>query len=457
MEHYQRNIPIGQIKPNPRNTRTHSSRQIRQIAESIRSAGFTSPVVVDEHFVLVAGEGRWAAARQVGLKEIPAVVLVGLSEAKKRVLLLADNKIAANAGWDRKRLSVEIAEVSELLIEEGLEISGTGFEPAEIDQLATDFEIDSSEPSDDLDTAFADRPPVSKSGDLWALGDHRLLCGDARNKSDIARLTAGQRASAAFLDPPYNLKIKDIVGRGRIKHPEFSMASGEMTRSAFSTFLIETLGTTASFCHDGAVHFVCMDWRHLPELLAAGERVYSEMLNLVVWVKSNAGQGSFYRSQHELLGVYRIGYAPSLNNVALGRHGRNRSNVWHFAGANSFRAGRMDDLRNHPTCKPVALVADALRDCTRRADLVLDTFSGSGTTIMAAERVGRVACALEIEPHYVDVAIRRWQSFTGKDAVHLETGHCFQELASTRAVEGIPPRLSQPSVSLSRTTRRRSR
>ena len=235
----------------------------------------------------------------------------------------------------------------------------------------------------------------------------------------------------AFLDPPYNLRIGGVVGRGKTKHSEFAMASGEMSSKAFTRFLNNTLGAAVSVSRDGALHFVCMDWRHITELMVSANKIYGEALNLVVWVKSNAGQGSFYRSQHELIGVFRVGNLPHLNNVELGRHGRSRSNVWHYAGVNAFRAGRMDELRAHPTAKPVSMIADAIRDCTRRGDIVLDTFAGAGTTIMAAERVGRHARTLEIEPRFVDVAIRRWQTFTRRDAIH-EGGLCFDEVGAER-------------------------
>jgi hypothetical protein len=251
------------------------------------------------------------------------------------------------------------------------------------------------------------------------------------------------RATMAFLDPPYNLRVRKIGGRGRVKHDEFAMASGEMSPGHYVEFLTSTLSTAASVSRDGAIHYVCIDWRHVGELLKVGHSVYGETLNLAVWVKSNAGQGSFYRSQHELIAVFRVGNAPHLNNVELGRHGRNRSNVWLHPGVNTFRAGRMDDLRVHPTPKPVALVVDAVRDCTRRGDVVLDTFSGSGTTIMAAERVGRCARALEIEPRFVDVSIRRWQAFTRKDAVHAETGMTFDETAASG--QNRPPRAPGPT------------
>ena len=233
----------------------------------------------------------------------------------------------------------------------------------------------------------------------------------------------------AFLDPPYNVKIRSVVGRGRTKHREFAMASGEMSRQEYVEFLIETLGNAATIPARGPSIMSAWIGDTCASCSRPAQQTYGEMLNLVVWVKSNAGQGSFYRSQHELIGVFRVGEAPHLNNIELGRHGRSRSNVWRYAGVNSFRAGRMDELRAHPTVKPVALVADAMKDCTRRRDIVLDTFCGSGTTLMAAERVGRRAYAMELEPRYVDVAIRRWQAFTRRDAVHMETGSTFDERA----------------------------
>jgi DNA modification methylase len=422
------------LKPNPRNARTHSKKQIRQIADSIGTYGFTVPVLIDENAILIAGHGRLEAAKLLGLKSIPAIVVKGLSEAKKRALLLADNKIAENAGWDRERLAIELPELAELLIDEDLDISITGFEPVEIDQLASDFEETSSDPADAVESAWLSAAVVSKPGDLWWLGNHRLLCADSRNESDLGRLMGRERAAMAFLDPPYNVRIKSIVGRGRAKHGEFAMASGEMSSRDFIAFLRETLSNAAKLSREGAVHFVCMDWRHIGELIEAGQTVYGGMLNLVVWVKTNAGQGSFYRSQHELVGVFRVGEAQHLNNIELGRHGRSRSNVWHYAGVNTFRAGRMEELSAHPTVKPVGMVADALKDCTKRGDIVLDAFSGAGTTILAAERVGRQAYAAELDPRYVDVAIRRWQAFTRRDAVHSATGQTFDDLDQGRGI-----------------------
>lgn len=431
-----------ELTPNPRNARTHSKKQIRQIAESIQAFGFTVPLLIDRDGLIIAGHGRLAAAEYLGLNELPVIVVDGLSDAKKRALLLADNKIAENAGWDRELLAIELPELTDLLVQDDLEISITGFVPVEIDQIVTDFEDDSADPADDFENAWASAEVVTTLEDCWQLGKHRILCGDARNAAHLDRLLDGKRAAMAFLDPPYNVRVKDIVGRGRVKHAEFAMASGEMVRDDFIAFLGATLGAAAAVSEDGAVHYVCVDWRHIGELIEAGHETYDEMLNLVVWAKSNAGQGSFYRSQHELIGVFRVGGGKHLNNIELGRHGRSRSNVWRYAGVNTFKADRLDELSAHPTVKPTAMVADAIKDCTRRRDIVLDTFSGSGTTILAAERVGRCAYALELEPKYVDVSIRRWQAFTGRDAILLETGRTFDEVASDRATpttqSGLP-------------------
>ena len=425
-------MPVGRITPNLRNPKTHSAKQIRQIANSIVAFGFTNPLLVDDHGRLIAGHGRYEAAKLLDLMTVPVIIVGELSPAKRRALAIADNKIAENAGWDRELLAFEIPELTELLNAEGLDVSILGFEPVEIDQLQTDFEEESSDPEDRVSPSWFEMEPVSQLGDLWVLGNHRLMCGDARRADDISKLMTSCRADVAFLDPPYNVRIAGAVGRGKTKHSEFVMASGEMSSPEFVRFLSTVLDAAAAVSRDGAVHFVCMDWRHIGELLAAAKSVYGSVLNLVVWVKTNFGQGSFYRSAHELIGVFRVGKTAHLNNIELGRHGRSRSNVWHYAGVNSFRAGRMDELRSHPTAKPVALVADAIKDCTRRGDIVLDTFCGSGTTIMAAERVGRHARALELEPRFVDVTIRRWQAFTRRDAFHALTGLNFDEIATKR-------------------------
>lgn len=423
-------LPINSLKPNPRNARTHSRKQIKHLADAIKMSGYFSPVVIDEDRNVIAGHGRLSAAKLLTMTVVPTIQLRELSPAKKRALALADNKISSEAGWDNEILSVEFPELIELLTQESLPIDITGFAAPEVDQILADFDDQSKDPIEDIPEPL-DCPPVSKTGDLWQLGKHRLLCGDARDPSALEQLLGDERAAMAFLDPPYNVRVCDIVGRGEIKHAEFAMGSGEMSRMEFCSFLKESLSTVAAISKPGAVHFVAMDWRHVGDLMEVGGTVYHETLNLIAWVKTNAGQGGFYRSQHELIGVFRVGAEGHLNNIELGKHGRNRSNVWRYAGANTFRAGRMDDLKAHPTVKPTALVADAMRDCTRRNDIVIDSFCGSGTTILAAERVGRRAFCVEIEPRFVDLAIRRWQQQTKQDAVHMASGLCFEEMSDT--------------------------
>jgi DNA modification methylase len=424
-------VSLGKLKPNKRNARTHSKKQIRQIANSIQRFGWTYPVLVDDNSVVIAGFGRYQAAKLLGLREIPVIVKSGLSDAEKRALALADNKIAANSGWDRTQLAAELGELAVLLPECNLNLEVTGFEPAEIDALMGDLIDSEQDPVDELPVLAA--KVVSRRGDFWLLGDHRLYCGDARENADIRKLMGRDHAAMVFTDPPYNIRIASVQGRGRIRHREFVAASGEMSSKEFTAFLADSLALAATHSAEGSIHYVCMDWRHMGEILAAGEQVYAEFKNLVVWNKTNAGQGTFYRSQHELIFVFKNGNAANINNFELGQHGRNRSNVWTYAGANTFRAGRMEDLATHPTVKPVALVADAIRDCSRRGDIVLDPFIGSGTTILAAERVGRLGYGLEIDPLYVDAAIRRWQNYTKGDAILKATGQTFDEVAEAPA------------------------
>jgi DNA modification methylase len=422
---------VRKLRLNKRNSRTHSKKQISQLIASIQRFGWTSPIIVDEKGWVLAGYGRYLAARELQLREVPVTVVSGLSDAEKRALALADNKIAQNAGWDRKLLAEELGDLATLLPECNLDLQITGFETAEIDSLLGDLVDPELDPADEIPP-----PPksaISKIGDLWELGPHKLQCGDARSAEAVRRLMAAQLATMIFADPPYNLPIKQVQGRGRIKHANFAQGAGEMSRVQFIDFLRAVLSLAAKHSVNGAIHFVSIDWRHIQELLEAGSAVYSELENIVVWAKTNAGQGSFYRSQHELVCVYKSGDAPHINNIELGRHGRNRSNLWTYPGVNTFRAGRLDDLAMHPTVKPVGLVADAMRDCSRRGDIVFDPFMGSGTTIIAAERVGRRAFGLEVDPHYADVVVRRWQTYTKCDAILKDTGQTFEEIAAARS------------------------
>jgi DNA modification methylase len=369
---------------------------------------------------------------------VPTVQLEHLSEAQVRAYVIADNQLAACAGWDRDLLAIELQELAEIDLDFDLEV--LGFETAELDLLigggAGDAE---SDPADAWGGLDPDAPRVSRPGDLWRIGLHRLLCADALDRASYDRLLGGQKAQLVFVDPPYNVRIEGHVsGLGRVRHGEFAMASGEMSPAEFTAFLKDALSHHAAHSRDGALHFVCMDWRHAGELLAASRPVYSEIKNLCVWVKTNAGMGSLYRSQHELVYVFKVGTAPHINNVELGRHGRSRSNVWRYAGVNSFGNGRDEALAVHPTVKPVRLVADAILDGSRRGDLVLDGFAGSGTTLLAAERTGRIGAGLEIDPRYVDAALRRIAEHAGLEAVLAASGQTFAEVAAERGGESEP-------------------
>jgi DNA modification methylase len=400
--------PIGSLVPDPRNARTHPKRQLEQIAASIREFGFTNPLLIDPDGSIIAGHGRLLAAKTLGLSEVPTIALSGLSDAQKRALRLGDNKIALGAGWDIDLLKLELGELSAMDVD--LDLSLTGFSTGEIDVIVAD----SPDPEDEIIPAV---PPTPRTrlGDIWILGDHRIGCGDGRDLAFLQSVIGdGSKIDAAFLDPPYNVRINGHANaRGR--HREFAMASGEMSDAVFRAFLTETLGACAQVSRDGAVHFVCMDWRHMDAVSAVGGEIYGRLLNLCVWNKSNAGMGSLYRSKHELIFVYKVGDAPHVNAVELGKHGRNRTNVWDYASVNSMAGSRREDLALHPTVKPTALVADAIQDVTRRGEMVLDIFLGSGTTLIAAERSGRRFRGLDIDPAYVDVAIDRWTAMTGAE------------------------------------------
>lgn len=398
--------PIGELIPDPRNARTHPKRQIEQLKASIKEFGFTNPILADPEGRIIAGHGRLQAAKALEIAQVPTITLSGLSETQKRALRIADNKIALNASWDLEILQQELGELASIDLD--IDPTLTGFSTGEIDVLLAK----SADPDDEV-IPPAPTTPKTKPGDIWILGEHRIGCGDARNTEFLRRVIGeGAQVDAAFLDPPYNVRIKGNANpTGR--HREFAMASGEMSEANFRSFLADALGAAAGCSRDGAIHFVCMDWRHMDSLLAVGPTVYGELLNLCIWNKSNAGMGSLYRSKHELVFVYRVGMAPHLNMVELGKHGRNRTNVWDHVSVSSIRGSRREDLNLHPTVKPVGLVAEAIKDVTRHGDLVMDLFLGSGTTLLAAERTGRRFRGLEIDPGYVDVAIERWSARTG--------------------------------------------
>jgi DNA modification methylase len=419
---------IACLKPDPKNPRAHSKKQIQQIARSIETFGFNVPILVDSSMQVVAGHGRLAAAMLLKLDRVPTIRLEHLSDAQMRAFMIADNQLTLVSEWDDRLLAQQLKTLAEVELDFNLEV--TGFEMAEIDTMIEGFSPASEGETDPADAVANPGVPVTNPGDLWVLGRHRLLCGNSLDENSYPAIMRGRRAAAVFTDPPYNDQIDGYVsGFGKVHHPEFAMASGEMTEAEFTKFLLKIFQNLVRNTQEGSLHFVCLDWRHLPEILAASRRVYSEFKNLCVWVKESGGQGSVYRSRHELVFVFKSGNAKHRNNIQLGQHGRYRTNVWEYPRVNSrVRNGEEGPQNLHPTIKPAAMVADAILDCTSRNDIILDPFLGSGTTVIAAERTGRVCYGIELEPSYVDTIVRRWEVFTSKAAVHEKSGRLFTEL-----------------------------
>ena len=417
---------VDDLQNYARNARKHDAKQIGQLKNSISAFGFMNPIIVDALGVLIAGHGRLQAAIELGLQKVPVIEAPHLSDAEVKAYRLADNKIAENASWDEGLLRIELAELVDLEFSGDLafDVNTIGFETAELDLLRGE-NPHGNEPE------VVEGPlevEVCKPGETWVLGEHQIACLSALNESSYRTLLNGNKPSLIITDPPYNVPVRGHVRTsGSAKHREFAMASGEMSSREFAEFLTHSLGYATSAAGAGAVMMSFIDWRHLRELDAACSGLGLEQINLCVWVKTSGGMGSLYRSQHELCGIYKIPGASHVNNVRLGAMGRNRTNVWQYAGVNTFGRNRAADLADHPTVKPVAMIEDAIRDVTKIGDFVLDPFGGSGTTLLAAERCRRRARLLEIDPRYVDVTIRRWQALTGAEAYHAESGEMWND------------------------------
>jgi DNA modification methylase len=413
-------IAIDRLRAWPKNARTHSNKQIRQIADSIQRFGFTNPVLIDAEDMILAGHGRVAAAKLLGIGEVPCLRIETMTAEEKRAYVIADNKLALNAGWDDDLLADELKALNELDLD--FDLTLTGFSLPELDTYVGGLGQD--EPGDPRD----DHLPIQinarcKPGDIWQLGPHRLVCGDARDQRTVDALMGGDRAQMVFTDPPYNVRIEgNVGGLGTIKHRDFAMASGEMTQLEFTTFLTASFQNLVRYSLDGSIHFVCMDWRHIDETLGAAKDAYTELKNLIVWAKDNGGMGTFYRSRHELVFAFKNGIAPHINNFELGQHGRHRTNVWEYRGVNTLKSGRLDELAMHPTVKPVQMIADAIRDVSGRGSIVLDLFAGSGSTVIAAHKTGRRAYVCEYDPAYCDQILQRWELYAKDDAEQIACG-----------------------------------
>lgn len=421
-------VPVGKLMPYAGNARQHAVRQITQLAKSIQAFGFMNPVLVDADHQLIAGHGRLLAAKKLGLTHVPAIRVEHLDEGQRRAYMLADNKIAENAAWDKDLLRVELEFLTNLDLD--FDAEKIGFSTPEVNlifQPAAEVELPQ------LDPPAAPEDIVTRVGDLWLLGEHRLLCGDCRDAGAVDRLFGNDSAQLVLTDPPYNVPIAGHVsGLGQNHHAEFAMGAGEMTDAEFTEFLRQSLSASVSRCTSGALIFAFMDWRHIDQLVQAGRASGLALVNICVWVKTNAGMGSLYRSQHELVAVFKRGSEAHVNNIELGKHGRHRTNVWSYAGMNTFGPGRDDALALHPTVKPLAMFRDAIVDVSHIGDIVFDGFLGSGTTLLAAQQVRRRCYALEIAPSYVDVAVRRWLDLTGNRVVHADSGRTFEQMGASR-------------------------
>lgn len=410
---------VSDLTPFANNARTHSAKQVRQIADSIKAFGWTNPILTDAAGGVIAGHGRLEAARLLGLDTVPTISLADLTEAQKRAYIIADNKLAENAGWDENLLRIEIIDLAALDLEFSLET--IGFETAELDIMLQADDAEDEDPAPEPSSGS----PVSRVGDLWLLGPHRLLVGNSLDAESYAAVTNGEPAAAMFTDPPYNVPVDGhVCGLGKIRHDEFVMASGEMSPAEFRAFLATFMIHARRALQPGAVAFVCMDWRHIADVIGAGEAKLGDLINLCVWNKMTGGMGSLYRSQHELVPVFRVPGAAHRNNVELGKHGRNRTNVWDHTGVQARRG----ELKMHPTVKPVGMIREAIMDVTARGELVLDPFAGSGSTLIAADETGRRAACIELDPKYADVIVRRYQQATGKAAQHAFWGQTFDEI-----------------------------
>lgn len=426
--------PVNDLKPFPRNPRRHPEAQIVRLMRSIEKI-WTNPILIDETSTILAGHARLEAAKRLGSTEVPTLTIAGLSEAEKRAVVIADNRLPEQAVWDVELLQDHF----NTLIDIDFDVELSGFSTGEIDLLLDGKPaLAATDPADDLTGLASQGPAVSQLGDSWQLGRHRLVCGNALESTSYEVLLGGDLAQMLVGDSPYNVPIHGhTMGRGKVRHREFKMASGEMSEAAFTAFLESFIRQAITFSANGSIHYLFIDWRHLPELLTAARPLYAEWKNLLVWNKTNAGQGSFYRSKHELIGVFKNGAAPHINNFGLGAQGRYRANVLDYPGVNCLHPARRGDLDLHPTVKPVGLVADLIRDCSRRNGIVLDPFGGSGTTILAAERAGRVARVIELDPLYIDVAIRRWEQITRIPARHAESGLTFTQTAIKRGIDQV--------------------
>lgn len=425
---------INALRPPPRELRKSNKRHQMALESSIRAFGVVKPLLVDAQGAIVAGYAVWKAAKAVGLQMMPTICISHLTPEQIRLYRIADNQIGTLSSFHEEMLKIELEELSGLCLDLDLNLELTGFSTAETDNVLLNAKPEpQNENAERNEDDPATAPVVSRLGDLWIAGDHRILCANSLDEPSYLALMAGELAQMVVADPPYNVPVAGHVS-GRKGAKEFAFASGEMSPEEFILFLLAVFSLLVKFSVDGSIHYHFIDWRHVWEMLSAGRQAYSEHRNILVWNKTNASMG-WYRSQHELVCVFKHGTAPHIDNFGLGDTGRYRTNVLTHPGSNTFRKGRDEDLAAHPTVKNFSLIADLIRDCSRRGGIILDNFGGSGTTMLAAEWTGRRARLIEIDPAYVDVTLRRWMKQTGGGVILAETGQTFEEIAAERGVD----------------------
>jgi DNA modification methylase len=423
------------LTPMPGAPRQHPKSQIRALSKSLEAFGQVLPILIDGDNRIISGQALWEVARRLALPEVLAIRVDYLGEAQIKALMVALNRLGDLSKWDEAALRTILLDLSGLDLD--FDIEATGFTEIEIELMVQDLDIAGAEGEGEGSIRVGAGPAVTQSGDVWQLGAHRLICGNALEEATWTQLMGEGLAALVVTDPPYNVPIDGHVsGLGKHQHREFAMATGEMSEGEFTTFLQTAMERAHKWASPGSVHYWAMDWRHAGEIITAGKAVYERELNMAVWAKNQPGMGSFYRSQHELFFVFARGGAASRNNVQLGRFGRSRSNVWTYPSAASLArtAEEGNPLAMHPTVKPLALIADILLDASARGDTVVDPFAGSGTTLIAAEKLGRVARCIEMDPAYCDTIIRRWQRWTGEAAVRVADGISFVALET--GIEG---------------------
>ncbi|GLQ22555.1 methyltransferase [Algimonas ampicilliniresistens] len=420
-------VPTDSLIPNPRNARRHPDHQISKLALTIATVGWLVPIIIDDNNVIVAGHGRLLVALKLGHREVPCIRAKFVTEADKRAFALAENRIPELSTTDKSILNDELL----FVFEDKQAFESTGYSVGDIDFSVT---VPSQAPeAEEVSLPDPNTYAVSRVGDLWQIGPHRIYCGDARSVDSWERLLGDDRADIVFADPPYNVPIDGHVsGNGKNKHREFVMGAGEMNQAEFTSFLRIIARNCVRFSKNGSIHYIAMDWRHCRELLDAADGVYTEHKQIVVWVKTNGGQGAFYRSQHEFIFVFKSGKAKHINNFKLGETGRYRTNVVEYAGANTFRKGRDEDLAAHSTVKPTALVMDFLLDCSHAGGLVVDPCLGSGTTLLAALHTGRRGAGMELDPLYCDTALQRLSVANGLTPILDGDGRSFEEIKTER-------------------------